>query len=283
MFLLFDIGGTHMRIGVSRDGHMLGKYEIVDTPQDFLAAMHLLEQIAKKLNPDGKFEAAAGGVAGPLDPERSMLVHAPHLPNWIGKPIYNYLSQFVEHQLFLENDTAVVGLGEAAYGAGKGSKVMAYVTVSTGVGGARISNQRIDSSYYGFEPGHQIINYRLDSDLTAVTQLEDLISGSGIFRRLRQPASEITDLKFWDEVTQYLAVGLYNMILHWSPDTLILGGGMINSGNINLETLEKYLGQLTQIYPSLPQIRQAKLKDVGGLYGALELLRYKREETKLDA
>jgi glucokinase len=282
MYLLFDIGGTHMRVGVTRDGHMLGKYEIVDTPRDFLAAMHTLQQIAQRLNPDGKFKAAAGGIAGPLDPEHQMLVQAPHLPGWSGKPIHNYLSQFVEQDVFLENDTAVVGLGEATYGAGQGSHVMAYVTVSTGVGGARIVNQHIDESHYSFEPGHQIVNYRLDSNLSTLTQLEDLISGSGIEKRLRQKAEEITDRKFWDEICQYLAVGLYNTLIHWSPDTLVLGGGMINSGIIDVELVKKYLGEITQIYPTLPEIKPAKLKDVGGLYGALELLRYKlaEKETK---
>lgn len=59
--------------------------------------------------------------------------------------------------MFLANDADLVGLGEAVYGAGKGYKVVAYFTVSTGVGGARIVNKRIDKGVFSFEPGWQYV------------------------------------------------------------------------------------------------------------------------------
>jgi glucokinase len=50
------------------------------------------------------------------------------------------------------------GLGEAVFGAGKGREIVVYMTISTGVGGARIVGGKIDASAMGFEPGHQIID-----------------------------------------------------------------------------------------------------------------------------
>ena len=59
---------------------------------------------------------------------------------------------------YLANDSDLDGLGEATVGAGKGFNIVAYITVSTGIGGVRIVGGKIDVSTYGFEPGHQIID-----------------------------------------------------------------------------------------------------------------------------
>ena len=75
----------------------------------------------------------------------------------------------------IANDTAVVGLGEAHRGAGIGYNIVTYITVSTGVGGTRIVDGRIDRRIYGFEPGHQTID--IDNSVwegSASGQLEDL-------------------------------------------------------------------------------------------------------------
>ena len=88
-----------------------------------------------------------------------MLVNAPHLPGWIRKPFSERLKAELACPVFLENDSAIVALGEAHHGAGKGDDIMAYLTVSTGMGGARIVHGAIDVNVFGFEPGHQYIDF----------------------------------------------------------------------------------------------------------------------------
>lgn len=276
MYLLFDIGGTKMRIAFSSDGKSFSAPVIIPTPQDFKKGTLLLTDAALELS-GGKIEAVAGGIAGPLDREKTMLVNSPHISGWIKKPLKKELQTALKAPVYIENDAAMVGLGEAAYGKGKGRRVVVYLTVSTGVGGARIIDGRIDESAMGFEPGHQIID-REGALCTACKSgpgyLERYISGSAIEERYKKKAAEISDPKVWEEEARLLAYGLNNTIVHWSPDIVILGGSV--AGKIPLDRVRFHVRKILRIFPKLPPIERAVLGDFGGLYGALHFLRHLR-------
>src|SRR3989344_7917466 len=176
MYLLFDIGGTKMRLAVSRNGKHMGRPKIVPTPHDFNEGMRVIADIVSSLAGKGNITMAVGGVAGPVDAKKTKLANAPHLQGWIGKPLKKALEKVIEtKKIYLENDAALSGLGEAHFGAGKGSAIVAYLTVSTGVGRARIMDGRVDRSAMGFEPGQQIVH--------AGKSLEYYVSGSAISAR----------------------------------------------------------------------------------------------------
>jgi predicted NBD/HSP70 family sugar kinase len=170
--------------------------------------------------------------------------------------------------VYIENDAAVVGLGEANWGAGRGFEIVAYVTVSTGVGGAKIVNGKIDEHAIGFEPGKQII------DVNTGKTLEQMISGKSLAERTGKLPKEITDEGVWDTEAWILAVGLNNMIVEWSPNCVVLGGSMITGEPaIPIIKTEKYLKEILKIFPEIPTLRKAELGDFGGLYGALAYLK----------
>ena len=187
MFILFDIGGTNMRVAISRDKETFEDPVIIPTPKDFDEGMKAIKDIAHDLARGGTITAIGGGIAGALNRDRTVFVSGPHLQGWNAKPIKKALEDAVGAPAFVENDTAIVGLGEAVSGAGKGHQIVAYVTVSTGVGGARIVNQKIDVSALGFEPGHQIIDAGGGLHNTSVgglgIDLEGYISGTAISER----------------------------------------------------------------------------------------------------
>lgn len=268
MYFVFDIGGTNTRVGVSRDGKTIAENATVPTPQNFEKGMTEIIALANKLGGGENFQAAAGGVAGPLDKDHAVPVNAPHLQDWIKKPLKQKLEAALGVSVYLENDSALVGLGEACSGAGKGSKIVAYIGVGTGLGGARIVEGKIDMSASGFEPGHQILGIGPEA-----LRLEEYVSGSAFERRYGKKAAEITNPEIWEEAELILAYGLHNTIAHWSPNVLVLGGSMI-IGNplISLEKVENHLNQITNIFTALPTIKKAELGAVGGLYGALEHL-----------
>ena len=277
MYLLFDIGGTNMRIALSKDGATFGEPKILETPKDFDAAVLAIKNVANELAAGEKLIAAAGGVAGALSRDRSIFLNGPHLSGWNGKPIKKKLEELLGAPTFVENDTAVVGLGEATAGAGKGHEIVAYITVSTGVGGARIIGGRIDVSAMGFEPGHQIIDAGGALKKTSVggfgVDLEGYISGTAITERYGKKPREITDLAFWDEMARLLAFGLNNTIVHWSPDVVVVGGAMMNKIGIPIDRVRAHLKGILHIYPELPLIEHSALGDVGGLHGALAFVK----------
>lgn len=275
MFLLFDIGGTKMRLAISRDGENFGEPKILKTPKDFRDGMVLLEKTVAELAGGENIKAAAGGIAGPLDREKTKLVNSPNISRWIGKPLKRSIEETINAPVFLENDAAIVGLGEAAVGAGKGSNIVVYITVSTGIGGVRIVDGRIDRNALGFEPGHQIIDpSRAFCPTCNVSgHLEGYVSGAALEKRYHKKPYQITDPKIWEDQAKWLAYGLNNSIVHWSPDVVVLGGSIITKDAISVERVFYHLEKILVLFPRLPKLVKAKLGDVGGLYGALVFLK----------
>jgi len=232
MYLLFDIGGTHIRAAVS-DGENIVKKKVIDTPSDYENAMQELSWLGNE-ELGGNHTQVVCGIAGVLQANKQSLFSSPNLPNWVGKPLKEDMERLFSTPVHLENDAALAGLGEAHFGSGKDAKIMMYYTIGTGIGGTRIVNGKIDAHVYGMEPGQQII------DSIHVT-LEDLAGGNSIEERTHMEPSEIKDERVWNHVTESLSLGLYNSILHWSPEVVVLGGGLINENVINIEKIKEYL------------------------------------------
>lgn len=277
MYILFDIGGTNLRVAASKDGETFGEPKIVPTQKDFDAGIRTLGALARELSEGEKITAAGGGISGVLSRDRSIFLRGPNLEGWNGGEIKKALEETLGAPAFVENDAALVGLGEAVAGAGKGHSIVAYMTVSTGVGGARIVNGHIDVSAMGFEPGHQIIDAGGALHETSVggrgVDLEGYISGTAISERYGKKPREITDPVFWDEMARLLAYGLNNTIAHWSPDIVVIGGSMMNTIGIPIDRVRAHLKDILHIYPELPPIEHSALGEVGGLHGALHFVK----------
>lgn len=271
MFAYFDIGGTKTRIAISIDGQSFGDPLKFDTPKDFDEGVRVIAESIKSLAGDTPIEAVGGGMAGPIDEEHTMLMNSPNLPEWIGKPFVQNLGALLGCPVYIANDTAIVGLGEAYHGAGKGDAIVAYITVSTGVGGARIVNGKLDQGVHNLEPGHQYIDF----DKSACPECrssdaEDYISGTATAHRFGKKAYEVEDPQVWEDLSRWLAYFLNNTIVHWSPTSVVLGGSMIvGDPAIPVERVEEHLQEICTIYPVKPKIKKAKLEDLGGLFGAM--------------
>lgn len=276
MYLVFDIGKTKMRLATYSEDGGLGTEHIGQVPEDFNDFLQDFRITAEKCLAGQVIEKAIGGIGMPLNKEKTETVGV----RWIGEPVKKKLEEVIGAPVHLENDAAMVGLGEAVDGAGSGFSVMAYVTVSTGVGGARIVDRKIDEQSVGFEPGHQII----DPDKTlcvtcAGNTLEEYVSGSAVEKRFGKPPYEISqDDPLWDELAKWLAYGLNNIIVHWRPDVIVLGGSMIvGDPAILMEDVEKHLKNTLTVFPETPALKKAELGDVGGLHGAVEYIKQLEE------
>ena len=283
MFLIFDIGGTRMRLAISSEGKNISKKEIVDTPKNFEEGMTKFKEVLAKLTGGESIEKSVGGIRR-LNPTKDKLLKDFRLPDWSDKPLKQQLSEITKSTVFLENDTALAGLGEATFGAGKDFNIVTYLTISTGVGGARIVNKKIDENKFGFEPGHQIVDFDWSAkpelkklnEIEGFGQLEAYISGASFEKIYNKKPKEVLDEEVWDESARILAYGLVNVIVHWSPEVVILGGGMMGNPGISIDKVKMYLKDTLKIFPDLPEIKKAELEDAGGLYGALVLLKENR-------
>jgi predicted NBD/HSP70 family sugar kinase len=274
-YVVFDIGGTKTRIGVSEDLETLDTVKSFKTPGNFKEGMEKITKVISEMT-DSKPLAFAGGIRGLINEDRTGLENDSVLSKWAGKSIVQELHKIARAPVFLENDSAVAGLGEAVFGAGKDLDIIAYHTVSTGVGGVKIEHGTIDLASVGFEPGHQI----LDIDRTIlgdeiVPTLENLVSGTALASRFGVPAYEIRqDDIVWDELAEYLSQGLRNTIMYWSPEVIVLGGSMIiGDPAIKIDAIRKYTVQSLDGFVECPLIALAELGDEAGLYGGLALIK----------
>ncbi|MFH1781404.1 MAG: ROK family protein, partial [Patescibacteria group bacterium] len=209
MYILFDVGGTNLRIATSTNLKKLDNFKIVKTPKNYNQALEIFREHA-----DEKVKGVAGGLPCTFKNSKKQIAICPNLPKWNNKNIYNDLSKiFKTKNIKLENDAALAGLGEAVHGAGKKYKIISYLTLSTGIGGAKIVDKKLVENYLGYEPGFQIIDFK---------NKQQLIAGSDL-NKIKKPD--------WEDINNRLAAGIYNSIIFWSPEVVVLGGGMLKNEN----------------------------------------------------
>lgn len=261
MYVVVDIGGTKTRVAASGDLVSIDEPVIIDTPQSYAEGVARIAGVARAVS-GGTIERIAAGIPG-----------GRNLADWRGKPLAADLETALNAPIALENDAALVGLGEAVFGAGKGADIVVYLTVSTGVNGVRIVRGRIDESHQGFEIGGQYLSTGEEPQT-----LESLVSGRAISERfdVASPKYLGKEHEVWEELARTLAFGVHNTILHWSPERVVIGGSMMNEIGISVPRVEEHVRSIMQKFATVPPIVHSALKDLGGLWGGLALLNQRR-------
>lgn len=269
MYIVADIGGTKTRIAGSTDIESFSEPIIFDTPQEYGAWRSAIVDAAKKCANGAPIERLCMGLAGTISKEHDQLLVSPHLKELVGFNIGQDLGRELNTKVHIENDTALCGLGEAVFGAGKNARIVVYFTVSTGVGGVRIKDKGIDMPEGSAEAGQQYIvsGEHLET-------LENTISGTAIQKRFGKKPYELPkDHPVWEELARDVAIGIHNSILFWTPDIVVLGGSMFNEIGIPVERVKVHLKEIMKALPQIPEIVHSELGNVGGLWGGVARLR----------
>jgi predicted NBD/HSP70 family sugar kinase len=264
MIVVADIGGTSTRVAASVDGTSYADPIVFTTVTDnFDTGIAKLVETVRAASGGAAIETFVVGVPGTLSKDKSTLLFAPHLPAWKDKNVQEALRMALDTHVYLENDAALGALGEAVAGAGVGAGIVAYIAVGTGIGGAKVIHGRLDETAQGFEIGHQILGAE-----GSAKEFEELVSGSTIVSEQHKMANEITDPAVWDTYARYFAIGLYNTILEWSPERVVLGGSIPKENQLSIPLIQKHLTEINRALPKLPELVYAKLP-FPGLSGAL--------------
>ena len=158
-----DIGGTKLAVGlVTPAGELLAQ---VREPSRASEGPDALIERAVGMSRAALAEAGLSldaigaigvGCGGPLDPWRGVVLNALNNPGWIDIPLVARLEEALGRPTFLDNDANAPALGEHRFGAGRGVRHLVYLTISTGVGGGLILDDRLyrgENGYAG-ELGH---------------------------------------------------------------------------------------------------------------------------------
>lgn len=133
-----------------------------------------------------------------------------------------------------DHDVAAAALGEYRWGAGRQLKALAYVTVGTGIGAGLLIDGKPWHGLLHPEVGHLRIPHDRDRDPFPGSCpmhgdcWEGLACGPAIEQRWGVPGDELPDdHPAWDLEAEYLALGILSIVSVFSPERIILGGGVM--------------------------------------------------------
>lgn len=145
-----DIGGTKTAVVISAElPFVLWREEFQTLPEN--GPMHALEEIVHLI---GRGLASVGGsvraigvsCGGPLDRTSGVIQSPPNLSSWDNVAIKAFLEEKFGASCFVENDANAGAVAEHRFGAGRGCRHMAFLTLGTGLGAGLILNGHV---YHG--------------------------------------------------------------------------------------------------------------------------------------
>jgi glucokinase len=269
--LAIDFGGTRTRVGwysqtlelVARDESPSHVEESID------AVINRIIHLARQVVPAGEIPRAIGICAPGPQAYTGYIRYAHTLPTWDNIPLAQRISAaFGDAPSFMQNDANLAALAEYQFGAAQGADPALYLTVSTGIGGGAIIGGELFTGWRGLaiEPGH----IKFQGRDGKIYSLEALASGTGIGRVAREklamsdkPSSlrQIANvdgkavgeaatqgdelaLEVIAEAGRWLGMGLVAMVHLFNPQVIVLGGSVINLGELILGPARQTLVEL---------------------------------------
>lgn len=119
---------------------------------------------------------------GPLDTSKGTILKPPHLPGFDNYPIVSIFTCKYNCPTYLLNDADACAFAEYKFGAGAGSKNMAYLTFGTGIGAGLILNNQLYLGNNGMagEIGHVRLSDNGPVGYNKVGSVEGFCSGGNI-------------------------------------------------------------------------------------------------------
>jgi glucokinase len=307
--LALDLGGTNLRTAITlADGRLVGR-RVSPTPRNGARMVEAAkDQLAiglREARQHGIAEPIALGISapGPLDPWTGILVDPPNLDrNLWGFALAPELGVALQLPAFVERDTQVAALAEGEFGAARGLSDYVYMTVSTGIGGAVVSDGVLLRGPDGNagELGHLLVD--LDGPLCgcgARGHLEAVASGTGIAAQAQErglghvSAAQVAALadagdaaanEIMQRARDAFAAAMVSIVNVFNPQRVIVGGGIaMGQGDRLLQPAREAVERLSfRRQAARVEIVPAALGDDVGLIGALSLVRLARVGEDMD-
>jgi len=192
MFLGIEIGGTKLQLGVG-DGvggplAALKRFE-VERARGAQGIRAQLQQTGQELIGQHGVTAVGIGFGGPVDADAGRTIKSHQIDGWDDFPLGDWCRKTFGLPIIVANDADTAGLAEARFGAGQGSRIVFYITVGSGIGGALLLDGQIYRGGTGVaaELGH--LRPGLQSIRPDQT-VESLASGWGIAAAAQAVLSE---------------------------------------------------------------------------------------------
>ena len=230
-----DVGGTKIQVGLVTPKNRLVKNEqfLIDQSNGRAAQQSILAAISAIYSKEVR--AIGVGITGHVNSSTGVAAGSVNLPkSWNNVPLKSIILKKFRVPTMIDNDANCIALAEASVGKGKKYNAVMSITIGTGIGmGLVINKQLFRGGQDATELGHTIINKKYS--------FENLVSGPSLVKNFRKKTGltktsyEIvaaankgnrTARALIREMSQWLAIGLNNAMLSYSPEIIVLGGGL---------------------------------------------------------
>jgi glucokinase len=235
-----------------------------------------------------------------LDTEKGLVIALPNIRGLDMLPLRAELERRLEKRVWLENDGIAAAIGEWRFGAGRGLRSLVYVTVSTGIGGGVIVDGHVMRGRKGMAAhvGHLCIDSRgvrcgcgntgcweayaagpafaararshARRSIASVLYRDfETLQPADVFRAAQEGDSLASELVA--EEARLLGVGITSLLHLFSPETVVIGGGLSNAFDQLFPGIMAYVqDNAIPAFRDVPVVK-ASLGGDSGLVGAASL------------
>ena len=308
-----DLGGTNLKgVVMAEDGVRRHEYRVPTEAARGGAQVlaNIVKLVGMLIESEGGTEQIRGvgiGTPGFVDGDGLILGGAENIPGWKGNNMFKPIVSRYGLRATAGNDVTVAALAEAKYGAGRGIANMALFALGTGIGGGIVINGHVYKGTHGMagELGHiQVEREGLPCTCGRRGCVEQYASATGIVNNakilcakmsqvtpfvelVRMHPEQVTSKVVYDYVAKgdagaiavheyvcdHLAMAVGIVLGSLTPDRVVLGGGVLQAGQIIVDTVARHTGKYCW-----PQIRErcdivaAQCGDAAGVLGAAALV-----------
>lgn len=291
VFAGFDLGGTQLKYGLMDEAGRLVLKSKAPTPSTVEGLMDLVASLWKDLkaqSPD-TIRAAGFGFPGIYNLHDRKILQSPNYAGLDDFDLYLEIGRVLDVPFLVDNDANMAAYGEWAYGAGRGVSSLVLLTIGTGIGGGIILDGKLwqGSCGYAGEIGHIVVNpegercncgirgcLEAEAAAPAIVRKYKAISGRTLVNTAediykRAEAGEPAAIEAYAKAGYYLGIGLGMLINLLNPGKILLGGGVMTTGELLLRpTVEEARRRSYKASFACCPIERASLGNDAGTIGS---------------
>lgn len=227
MRLSIDLGGTNLRIAQVDNGVCLNKRSVpCKAAEDAEVVIAQLSQLIQEMMLP-EVDGIGIGVPSILDSTRGIVYNVANIPSWKEVHLKEILEKAFNVAVAVNNDCNCFTLGVSLYGEGRNYADLVGITLGTGVGAGIMVDRHLYCGRYAGAGEIGLLPY-LDSDF-------EHYCSSPFFSRYHTTGAELADRAIqgepeaktlWNEFGHHLGQMMKAVLVTYSPQAIILGGGI---------------------------------------------------------
>ena len=297
-----DFGKRHLAVALADLAHEVLAEEWRVMPEDYPAdaaiaqAAELVEAVLDQSVDDrGPVLGVGMGLPGPVHLS-GVVGSSAILPGWAGTPAAARMSERLGMEAWLGNDANLGALAEATWGAGRDTRTLVYLKLSTGIGAGIVIDGRLFGGAGGTagEIGHTSLDETGDICRCGSRGcLETYASGAAIAALLSRSLGESLSLedilaraaaedpgcrRALADAGRHIGAAVADLCNLINPERIVVGGSMAGAGDVLLDPLREAV-ELRAI-PSAAEdveIVPGELGERAELLGAVALVLHEAE------